>query len=91
LAQLRPTLAAVDLMVLNPPRKGLQTEALTAIIGLGPPRLIYVSCEPNTLARDLDRLVAVGYRIVSAQPFDMFPQTEEVETVVLLVRHGSKE
>ena len=48
------------------------------------PKMIYVSCEPNSLARDLDKLVNQGYRIRRLQPFDMFPQTEQVENVVLL-------
>jgi 23S rRNA (uracil1939-C5)-methyltransferase len=48
--------------------------------------LLYVSCEPRSLARDLDRLLSANYRVVNIQPFDMFPQTEEVETVVLLSR-----
>jgi 23S rRNA (uracil1939-C5)-methyltransferase len=89
LAQLWPTLGPVDLMVLNPPRKGVQAGVLNALVESSPPRLIYVSCEPNSLARDLDRLVAAGYRVASAQPFDMFPQTEEVETVVLLQRDSA--
>ena len=50
------------------------------------PKIIYVSCEPNSLARDLDRLVNQGYRTVRLQPLDMFPQTEQVENVVLLER-----
>jgi tRNA/tmRNA/rRNA uracil-C5-methylase (TrmA/RlmC/RlmD family) len=48
--------------------------------------MIYVSCEPKSLARDLDKLTQDGYRISKVQPFDMFPQTEEVETVVRLDR-----
>ncbi|HEX9788218.1 MAG TPA: 23S rRNA (uracil(1939)-C(5))-methyltransferase RlmD, partial [Candidatus Binatia bacterium] len=85
-AQLRQTLSRVDLIVLNPPRKGVQAAALASIIEFSAPKLIYVSCEPGSLARDLDRLVAANYRIARVQPFDMFPQTEEVESVVLLRR-----
>jgi 23S rRNA (uracil1939-C5)-methyltransferase len=48
------------------------------------PKIIYVSCNPQSQARDLDRLVHGGYAVRSLQPFDMFPQTEEVETVALL-------
>ena len=82
--QLRGSLSTIDLIVVNPPRKGAQPEAMGAIIDFNAPKLIYVSCEPRSLARDLDRLVAANYRITSVQPFDMFPQTEEVETVVVL-------
>jgi 23S rRNA (uracil1939-C5)-methyltransferase len=85
-AQLREILSPVDLMVLNPPRKGVQPPAMAAIIGFDAAQLIYISCAPRSLARDLDRLVAADYRIENIQPFDMFPQTEEVETVALLTK-----
>ncbi len=83
-SQLRQTLSKVDLAVLNPPRKGLQPAALAALLEFDAPTLVYVSCAPRSLARDLDKLLAVNYRIAQIQPFDMFPQTEEVETVALL-------
>jgi 23S rRNA (uracil1939-C5)-methyltransferase len=86
LTQLKQDLSKIDLMVLNPPRKGLQAAAMEAVIRAGALRIIYVSCEPRSLARDLDKLVAANYRITQVQPFDMFPQTEEVETVVLLTK-----
>ena len=82
--ELRGQFASLDLIVVNPPRKGLQAAALAALLELSAARLIYVSCEPTSLARDLDKLVAAGYRIQSVRPFDMFPQTAEVENVVLL-------
>jgi 23S rRNA (uracil1939-C5)-methyltransferase len=87
-AELCRTLPAIELLVLNPPRKGIKPEAMGEILGVNVPRIIYVSCEPRSLSRDLDRLVAAGYRVASVQPFDMFPQTEEVETVVLLQKAG---
>jgi 23S rRNA (uracil1939-C5)-methyltransferase len=59
---------------------------MAAIIESNTPRLIYVSCEPQTLARDLHRLIGGGYQIDDLQPFDMFPHTEEVETVVRLTK-----
>ena len=74
--------------VVNPPRKGIQPAALAALLSFNAPRLIYVSCEPRSLARDLDRLVTAHYRVAEIQPFDMFPQTEEVESVVLLTKSG---
>ncbi|MGH7873700.1 MAG: 23S rRNA (uracil(1939)-C(5))-methyltransferase RlmD [Candidatus Binatia bacterium] len=83
-SRFKQSLPNIDLIVVNPPRKGVQSAALDAIVATGAPRLIYVSCEPRSLARDLDRLIGARYRITQVQPFDMFPQTEEVETVVLL-------
>jgi 23S rRNA (uracil1939-C5)-methyltransferase len=80
------SLSQVDLVVLNPPRKGVQPDAMAALFSLQPLRIIYVSCEPTTVARDLDKLTGKGYRVEALQPFDMFPQTAEVETVALLER-----
>jgi 23S rRNA (uracil1939-C5)-methyltransferase len=84
--RLTQNLPMIDLIVLNPPRKGVQVAALDAVVAADAPRIIYVSCEPSSLARDLDRLNSVGYRIDPIQPFDMFPQTEEVESVALLTK-----
>jgi 23S rRNA (uracil1939-C5)-methyltransferase len=85
-SRLRSSVEQVDLMVLNPPRKGIQTAAMEAILGANATRIIYVSCDPKSLARDLNRIVDAGYGVRHAQPFDMFPQTAEVETVVLADR-----
>jgi len=82
--QLKADLSDVDLIVANPPRKGAQPAAMKAILEFDAPKLIYVSCEPTTLARDLDRLVTGGYRIEHLALFDMFPQTEQMESVALL-------
>ena len=84
LAEAQKTLGKIDRIVLNPPRKGVQPAAMDAILAVKAPKIIYVSCEPKSLARDLDKLVTQGYRIVRLQPLDMFPQTEQVENVVLL-------
>jgi 23S rRNA (uracil1939-C5)-methyltransferase len=78
---LRPHLA-----VLDPPRAGCRPEALQALALLRVPRLIYVSCSPPTLARDLRRLHDLGYQITGVQPLDMFPQTYHVECVAILTR-----
>jgi 23S rRNA (uracil1939-C5)-methyltransferase len=83
-ARLQQRLSKVDLAVLNPPRKGMKPAALAALLEFKAPKLIYVSCEPRSLARDLDKLSAANYRVDRIQPFDMFPQTEEVETLALL-------
>ena len=87
--KLRETTSAlpqISVAVVNPPRKGLSPEAFSALISSGPARLIYISCEPATLARDLDRFSHEGYAVKKVQPFDMFPQTDQVETVALLER-----
>ncbi len=78
------TLARIDLIVVNPPRKGLSPEVFAALAAVTVPRLIYVSCDPLTLARDLDHLCHAGYAALRVQPLDMFPQTDQVETVALL-------
>jgi 23S rRNA (uracil1939-C5)-methyltransferase len=77
---------AVDAVLVDPPRTGLSPEALTGIVGLCAPRLIYVSCDVATLARDARRLVAAGYAIQHAEAFDLFPNTPHVETVVVFTR-----
>lgn len=73
-------------IVLNPPRKGASVEALRGIVALGAPALVYVSCDPATLARDLAVLAAEGYAAREVVPVDLFPQTRHVETVVHLLR-----
>jgi 23S rRNA (uracil1939-C5)-methyltransferase len=75
-----------DLVVLNPPRKGCEREVLQQVAGLAPQRIVYVSCSPQTLARDLDILSGLGYDCRELQPVDMFPQTPHVENVALLER-----
>jgi 23S rRNA (uracil1939-C5)-methyltransferase len=72
--------------ILDPPRAGCEPAALAELIRLGPERLVYVSCEPSTHARDLVGLVRGGYRVRRAAIVDMFPQTYHVESVALLER-----
>lgn len=86
-AKLRETAASVarvDVIVVNPPRKGLSNDTFSAVLTTKVPKIIYISCEPTTLARDLDRFAHAGYHVQQVQPFDMFPQTDKVETVALL-------
>jgi len=73
-----------QVITVNPPRKGIDDEVLEAVAGLAPRALIYVSCNPETLARDLARLDELGYTTRRVQPVDMFPQTHHVESVALL-------
>lgn len=75
-----------DLVVLDPPRPGLTRSALGRVLSLNAPRLLYVSCEPATLARDARRFVDAGYRLTRVQCFDFFPHTAHVETLAELRR-----
>lgn len=77
---------SVDAMVVDPPRAGLAPEVVDAIADHGPKRVVYVSCDPATLARDCRRLVRHGYRLEWVQPVDLFPQTYHIENVALLIR-----
>ncbi|HUS71347.1 MAG TPA: 23S rRNA (uracil(1939)-C(5))-methyltransferase RlmD [Anaerolineae bacterium] len=83
--ELLPSLEeSIDLAIVDPPRQGLSKSALAALVAHTPPKVIYVSCDPATLARDIDRMVQSGYELLEVQPVDMFPQTYHVETVALL-------
>ncbi len=73
-----------DLVLLDPPRTGLPKGGAEALAALGADRIVYVSCDPATLARDLRVLVARGYRLEGLEAFDLFPQTPHVEAVALL-------
>ncbi len=82
--QLIQSLSGIDVAVLNPPRKGCEGSLLAALATLKPRRIVYVSCDPATLARDLQILVSSGYHLDGVQPYDMFPQTAHVESVASL-------
>lgn len=77
---------AVGTVIVDPPRTGVSREAINAIADLGAARLIYVSCDPPTMARDARRLLDAGYRIASLQGFDLFPNTPHVETMGVFER-----
>jgi 23S rRNA (uracil1939-C5)-methyltransferase len=76
----------VDLVVLDPPRGGAGTEVVGEIARMSPGRVVYVSCDPATLARDARHLVDAGYHLAKVQPVDLFPQTFHIESVALFVR-----
>lgn len=75
-----------DVVVVDPPRKGLNADAIEAIARFSPRRLVYVSCDPATLARDVAALKERGFALQSARAFDLFPRCAHVETVVLMSR-----
>ena len=75
-----------DVIVVDPPRKGVSADVIEAISAMAPQRIVYVSCDPATLARDLKLLTAAGYTLQTAEAFDLFPRCAHVETVVLLSR-----
>ena len=75
-----------EVVVADPPRAGFHPKALHALITLQARRVVYVSCNPTTLARDLGELVRGGYRLEWVQPVDMFPHTPHIEAVARLER-----
>ena len=75
-----------DVVFMDPPRSGSSEKFLNSVIKLSPKKIVYISCNPETLARDLKHLTGNGYRIKEIQPVDMFPSTGHVEAVCLLSR-----
>ena len=80
-----------DVVVVDPPRKGCGEELLETMTAMAPEKIVYVSCDPATLARDLKYLCARGYELKKVRAFDQFPQTVHVETVVLLSKLNTKQ
>lgn len=80
-----------DFIVLDPPRDGIHPKALDKIIDYGVDRMVYISCKPTSLARDLEKLLKCGYKVEKACCVDMFPNTVHVETVVLLSKLNTKQ
>ena len=83
-AQLRDEGTRPDVVILDPPRKGCDAAVVSAVAGMSPAKVVYISCDPATLARDLARFAECGYCVREVTPVDMFPRTSHVETVVLL-------
>ena len=76
----------IDVITVDPPRKGCDETALRTMVELAPKRIVYVSCNPATLARDIKYLRANGYELTRVRPVDNFPRTMHVECVVLMSR-----
>ena len=76
--------AKADVVIIDPPRSGSTPEFLNSLLKIKPDRIVYISCGPDTQARDIKVLVKGGYKVTACQPFDLFPHTVHVETVVLL-------
>ncbi|MBO5200535.1 MAG: 23S rRNA (uracil(1939)-C(5))-methyltransferase RlmD [Clostridia bacterium] len=75
-----------DVVIMDPPRAGASLDFLKSLVFLSPEKIVYISCNPETQARDLSYLTRKGYKVRKIQPVDMFPHTEHVETVALLYR-----
>jgi 23S rRNA (uracil1939-C5)-methyltransferase len=91
LSQLHYRRERIDIALVDPPRSGCHPKALQALHTMAPRTIVYISCDPSTLARDIATLCASGrYRLIAAQPIDMFPQTYHIETVALLTRIGTR-
>jgi 23S rRNA (uracil1939-C5)-methyltransferase len=75
-----------DLVIIDPPRAGLHPRGIKSLLSLRPPKIVYVSCNPTTLARDLKMLCEKEYKLEGVQPVDMFPHTFHIESVVKLVK-----
>ena len=79
---------SVDVVIMDPPRSGSDEAFLSSVVKLAPKRVVYVSCGPDTLARDLKYLTKKGYQVTEATPYDMFPMTAHTEVVVALSKKG---
>lgn len=86
-ASLAAHLPGSDVLFVDPPRKGLDPATLAVVLAAPPPVLLYLSCDPATLARDLGQLTQAGYTLDQVQPIDFFPQTSHVETLAVLHRN----
>jgi 23S rRNA (uracil1939-C5)-methyltransferase len=78
--------AGIDVVFMDPPRAGSDENFMSSVVKLAPKKVVYVSCNPETLARDLKYFIKNGYKVESAVPVDMFPHTGHIETVVSMAR-----
>jgi len=86
--RLPPALERPDVVVVDPPRAGLSNRVVYRLGEVGAPRIVYVSCNPSTMAPNIAQFQEYGYRLERVTPVDMFPHTPHVEAVGLLVRQG---
>nr|WP_312579347.1 hypothetical protein [Sedimentibacter sp.] len=77
-----------DVVILDPPRKGCEKEVIDTIIDMSPNKVVYVSCNPSTLARDVKLLEGGNYKLLKVQPVDQFPWSTHVETIILMTYCG---
>ncbi len=89
-AQLAAEGICPDVVILDPPRKGCDEQLLKTVAEMAPKRVVYVSCDPATLARDLARFATLGYMTKQVQPVDLFPRTAHCENVALLQANGAE-
>lgn len=75
-----------DVVIMDPPRSGSDEAFLSSVVKLSPKKVVYVSCNPETLARDLKYLTKHKYKVMEMTPFDLFPMTKHVETIAYLLR-----
>jgi len=78
--------AKPDIILVDPPRAGLEKRVVDGILKLNPRMIAYVSCDPSTLARDAKRLIEGGYQLKQVTPFDLFPQTYHIESISIFER-----
>ena len=83
-ARARLAIGKYDVAIVDPPRKGLEPEVIEGLIAARPARLVYVSCDPDALRRDLKALTAGGFRLGALEAFACFPYTDHVESIALL-------
>jgi 23S rRNA (uracil1939-C5)-methyltransferase len=80
------TLARPNVLMLDPPRAGLDASALKQILDLDAPKIVYISCNPETQSENIKELISAGYKLIAVQPIDQFPQTAHIENIALLTR-----
>ncbi|WP_319550055.1 class I SAM-dependent RNA methyltransferase [Desulfogranum marinum] len=87
LSQFKQKKLGFDVVLLDPPRQGLDREAVTDLTAMAPKKIVYISCDPATMARDLAHMCSSGYSVAEVTPVDMFPQTHHIESVIVLEKN----